>query len=90
MNLEPQVLDSADEYVDKTIDRLLGWTGAAIVTISPMFVTSSVEVTATGEIIGLGLLTVQQFWTLPDRPKPMWNLVVLNIVGILTWSYALL
>ena len=58
--------------------ELLAWGGAMILIVAPFF--QDIRLTCFHMIFGLSILTIQAVY------QELWNLVLLNICGIIGWS----
>ncbi len=59
--------------------ELLAWGGAMILIVAPFF--QDIRLTCFHMIFGLSILTLQAV------DEQLWNLVLLNLCGILGWSF---
>ena len=64
--------------LEKKLIEVLAWGGAMVLIVAPFF--QDIRLTSFHMIIGLSLLTIQAL------DQELWNLVVLNICGIIGWS----
>jgi hypothetical protein len=63
--------------VEKSVIEIVAWTGAIILMIAPFY--SNLKLISGHMVIGLSLLTIQAV------NEELYNLVILNSVGIVAW-----
>ncbi len=67
--------------LEKKLIEVIAWGGAMILIVAPFF--QDIRLTSFSMIFGLSLLTFQAL------DQELWNLVMLNICGIVGWSLKL-
>jgi hypothetical protein len=67
--------------VEKSVIEIVAWLGALVLIIAPFF--RDIATTSLHMIFGLSLLTIQAI------DETLFNLIILNICGIIGWSLKL-